>query len=223
MADRKHLVVGVDQHFNDDYKALLEKKYDLTIISFDKLQNYSRSEINLLVFTGGSDVDPSFYGEKVGNKTGIDKKRDEFEAQIYQAYHNTPKLGICRGAQFLTVMNDGKLIQHVNGHCNGNHKIETAEGQIFDITSTHHQMMFPYNLNQSRYELVAWSEFFKSDTYLNGENEEIILPELFLEPEIVYYNKSKSLCIQGHPEFNSCPEKTKNYILQLINKYLITN
>ena len=88
------------------------------------------------------------------------------------------------------------------------------------MTSSHHQMLYPFDLNENDYELIAYSEFFKSSTYLNGNNEEIELPLNFLEPEIVYYKNTNSLCIQGHPEWNHCEEKTSKMCLNLINKYL---
>src|SRR5690606_672745 len=91
----------------------------------------------------------------------------------------------------------------------------------YEITSTHHQMMFPYNLDKIKYEILAWSSKFKSKTYLNGDNEEIKLPEKFVEPEIVFYNDSNSLCIQGHPEMDTCPDKTKLFLLNLIDKKLL--
>jgi carbamoylphosphate synthase small subunit len=131
-----------------------------------------------------------------------------------------PKLGICRGGQFLTVMNGGKMIQDVNNH-SGNHKItHVGSGQVYEITSTHHQMMFPFNLPDHRFELVAHSQYFQSTKYLNGNDEEFDLPKDFLEPEIIYYPESNSLCIQGHPEYNHCPEKTKQWCFKLMDMYL---
>jgi len=221
MQNKKELIIGVDNHFNNDYANFLMSKFNATFVPFNKLKDYSAHQIDFLLFTGGADVNPAYYNEKIGQYTGIDTKRDEEESNMWNNYYRVPKLGICRGAQFLTVMSGGKLVQHVTGH-SGNHTIETQPGSIYEITSTHHQMMYPYNMKEQEFEFIAWSEFFKSNTYLNGENTEITLPDAFLEPEIVYYNKTKSLCIQGHPEFSTCPEKTKNYILQLINKYLIT-
>ena len=183
-------------------------------------------KFDMLLLTGGADVTPSYYGEKTGRQTGINERRDELEHYICKLYRNTPKLGICRGSQFLTVMAGGKLIQHVTGH-GGEHEIQINRAgspgrfSTYRISSTHHQMMYPFSLNKAQYKLLAWSKKFRSDTYLNGDNEEIALPEDFLEPEIVFYEKDKSLCIQGHPEFADTPAETLRLIKSYINTYLM--
>jgi hypothetical protein len=81
-------------------------------------------------------------------------------------------------------------------------------------------MLYPFDLNKKDYELIAYSEYFQSKTYLNGDNEEIELSKDFLEPEIVYYKNTNSLCIQGHPEWSHCERRTSLMCLNLIDKYL---
>ena len=81
-------------------------------------------------------------------------------------------------------------------------------------------MIYPFDLNEKDYELIAYSEYFQSNTYLNGDNEEIELSNNFLEPEIVYYKKTNALCIQGHPEWSHCERRTSSMCLNLIDKYL---
>ena len=90
----------------------------------------------------------------------------------------------------------------------------------YNITSSHHQMLYPFDLKKEYYELIAYSEFYQSKTYLNGDNEEIELSKDFLEPEIVYYKDGNSLCIQGHPEWNHCEKRTSDMCLNLTDKYL---
>jgi hypothetical protein len=114
-------------------------------------------------------------------------------------------------------MSGGKLIQHVTGHTS-THPIEIIGWGDYNIPSTHHQMMFPYNLSKESYEMIAWSSKFLSDTHLNGKNEEITLPSDFLEPEIIRYLKTKSLCIQGHPELGD--SEIQKVTLELIKKFL---
>src|ERR1700677_4699649 len=62
--------------------------------------------ISLVVFTGGADVAPSLYGEEASRETSSYPKRDIFETIVFQKAHSLhkPKVGICRGAQFLNVM-----------------------------------------------------------------------------------------------------------------------
>ena len=147
-------------------------------------------------------------------------KREEKEIDTVQRFRNHSfLLGICRGSQLLTTLSGGKLIQHVEGHCR-DHSMILNNKIRYTITSSHHQMLYPFDLKEKDYELVAYSEYFQSNTYLNGNNEEIELSKDFLEPEIVYYKNTNALCIQGHPEWSHCEKRTSSMGLNLIDKYL---
>lgn len=66
------------------------------------------------LFTGGHDIDPKLYGEdKLPECAEINPDRDALETMAYRyAYdHNVPVLGICRGIQFINVMQGGTLYQ----------------------------------------------------------------------------------------------------------------
>jgi putative glutamine amidotransferase len=72
--------------------------------------------IDALMLAGGSDIDPSMYGqEPVPETTGIVAQRDAIElALITRAIErDIPSLCICRGMQMLNVARGGTLIQHV--------------------------------------------------------------------------------------------------------------
>ena len=147
---------------------------------------------------------------------------------MFNKFSNVPKLGICRGSQFLTVASGGKLIQHVEGHAVGTpHLITVTSNKLgmydykYPMPSTHHQMMFPYNLDTLDYDLIGTSTYFLSPNYVNGNNEFIDVPEDFLEPEIVYYKHTKALAIQGHPEFFNSDPDTTDMCLELISAYLL--
>jgi hypothetical protein len=119
-------------------------------------------------------------------------------------------------------MSGGSLVQHVTGHAiNGTHKIHLMNEEVdIDITSTHHQMMWPFGLDKKDYSILAKSMHDLSKTYLNGDNREKRLPADFIEPEIVYYNKTNCLCIQGHPEYMPKDSVAVKYINVLIKEYL---
>ena len=227
MSKRKINIV-VDEGFDNDYLDFLNIYYNVNVIRFKEVSSGSLfDKIDLLVFTGGADVDPIYYGERTGKYTHTNLRRDEIESNMFDMFYNVPKLGICRGSQFLCVKSGGKLIQHVNNHTS-DHTIKIERGRFepdltYEMTSTHHQMMYPFNLDKNKYNIIGWSEYFRSNTYLNGNNEEIKVPDDFLESEIVYFKDTKSLAVQGHPEFKSVDENTKKKILSLINKYLINN
>lgn len=177
----------------------------------DKIQ-----EAELVIFTGGADINPAIYNEPVSKTTSFSRIRDVQELEAYNACRpDQLKFGICRGAQLLTALAGGKLIQDVNGHCGcGNHRIRLTHNEInneiiskkiisspvFGTNSIHHQMMYPYNLSKDKYIILAVSNENLSDSYLNGNDEQINLPEGFEEPEIIYYPEINSICYQGHPE-----------------------
>lgn len=206
----------------DSYVKFLSEKYDVNVIDCLK---WNGETISLVLFTGGEDVCPQYYSQNVGEYTKYNLERDKFEKEyLFNNFPDVPKLGCCRGSQFLTVLSGGRLIQHVEGHATGQlHAIEMNGpllGNIYNITSTHHQMMYPFKMKEDSYQLVAFSKYFLSGVYLNGDNENIELPKDFLEPEIVYYPKTKSLCIQGHPEMTGCPNDTKDMVFRMIDYFL---
>lgn len=181
-------------------------------------------EADLVLFTGGEDVHPSYYGEDVGKFTSTNYDRDRSENKAFREarLYNKLCLGICRGNQLLTVLSGGQLIQHVTNHAiAGTHKIHLMNEDVdIDITSTHHQMIWPFYLNKKDYDILAKSTRDLSTTYLNGDNKQKRLPSDFVECEIVYYKKTNCLCIQGHPEIMEKTSSAVKYVNVLIREYL---
>ena len=226
MQEKSKVNIFFPNNDGNQFKTFLEGLFPDKEVNIVK--NWKDTPLSLIVFTGGEDVTPSFYGENVGKHTFTNTMRDQNEFDIFHTiFYGTPKLGICRGAQFLTVAAGGKLIQHVEGHRNTTDKItlSSEHGEyIIEVPSDHHQMMFPYNLNKTKYEILGHSTYFKSSVYLNGENENIVLPNNFLEPEIVYYSDYNSLAIQSHPEWISNPaDKSLQVIYNIIRKTILKN
>jgi gamma-glutamyl-gamma-aminobutyrate hydrolase PuuD len=211
-------IVIADDASSLDYVSYLNEKFDVIVHKTNDVTN--PKDIDLVLFTGGEDVNPQYYGEQIGKYTGMNSNRDKKEIDTFHKFRNhSLLLGICRGSQLMTVLSNGKLIQHVEGH-GRDHSMVVNGSLKYQITSSHHQMLYPFDLNKKDYELIAYSEYFQSNTYLNGDNEEIELPKNFLEPEIVYYKNTNALCIQGHPEWGHCEKRTSNMCLNLIDKYL---
>ena len=204
---------------NSAYIKFLSEVVDIVTVPAN---TWDGDSVDLALFIGGQDVLPSLYGEELGANTQCSKDRDDYESKyMYNRLStHTPKLGICRGAQFLTVYAGGKLIQDVSGHAGiASHPITFAPqygiGEI-PMTSTHHQMMYPYDLREDKYDVIATSTYYLSNKYHDGNNENIELPDNFMECEIVHYPHRNSLAIQGHPESDSYYSDYKNIILDLI-------
>ena len=78
-----------------------------------------------ILFTGGSDITPSLYGEEKDKNCGkTNFKRDEIEAEIFKAFYRTekPVFGICRGMQFINVCLGGSIYQDISDIQKDKHK-----------------------------------------------------------------------------------------------------
>lgn len=172
-------------------------------------------DANIVLFTGGEDVDPSIYGKEKHPRTHSNIDRDNRELEIFKKIKpNQLALGICRGSQFLCAVNGGILIQDCAGHAMFETHEITNGSIIASITSTHHQMQYPFLMKDSDYDLLFWARPNRSH-YYEGDG----VKEVPYESEIVYYHaegKPKSLAIQGHPEMMR-PEAP---IIELLNKLL---
>lgn len=104
-----------------------------------------------ILFTGGKDIDPRYYGEEIDEKCGeIDNIRDEFEISLYckAAKQDMPILGICRGTQLINICEGGKCHQHIAGHDNTTHSVKINRDSLLykiigkdelSVNSFHHQ------------------------------------------------------------------------------------
>lgn len=175
-------------------------------------------EADLVLFTGGEDVTPSLYGEYAHPTTYYNNSRDTSEIKIYEKALKLDKkfIGICRGSQFLCVMSGGKLIQHMSHP--SNHMINMYDGEPLEVTSSHHQMMYPFNLPDKHYSILGWTEGL-SRMHLGGNNEEMVLPSN-MEPEIVYFKDTWSLCIQSHPEWQGLNHPTVLKLQEILEMHL---
>ncbi len=163
--------------------------------------------VDSILLWGGSDICTGFYdnGKYVGSSgPGVATERDLFEWHLLrEAYQNNiPIIGVCRGAQLACVFSGGELIQHVTGH-HTHHEIKTYDNFTLNVTSSHHQMMFPYYLEAEDYDLLAWCESPLSTVYqpANKGHCQDMEKQIYSEPEIVYFSKTKALAIQSHPEW----------------------
>jgi len=182
-------------------------------------EDFKWDDIKLVVFTGGPDVDPNIYKHPKHPSTISDLQRDKMDSEYYftARRNEIPIVGICRGAQFLTVMNGGTLIQDVFNHAiSGTHTIIDREGNRIEVTSTHHQMMNP----SGKYELLAWASGL-SPVYYTGHGKWYPKNNKHIEPEVVWFPKSKSLAVQYHPEKMNKDTLGYQYFQNLLKEYVL--
>ncbi len=165
----------------------------------------SVEDADVVVFIGGVDVDPRMYGQQIIMETQMPSvARDNLECLVYlQAQaKGIPCIGICRGAQFLHVVNGGSLWQDVDGHGGPDHFIVDQEDMVrVKATSLHHQML----QYKDGMEVVATSEssictYMKDDTTI-VEGQQWLRAED--EIEAGAYWDTKCFFVQGHPEVGS--------------------
>lgn len=100
---------------------------------------------DLVVFTGGEDINPELYHEAPIEGIRFNKKRDDYEKSMFNQARNygIPMVGICRGAQLLNVLCGGRLWQHVDNHTSSHYLTDVITNEVTLVTSTHHQQMRP--------------------------------------------------------------------------------
>lgn len=162
-------------------------------------------EADVVVFSGGEDVDPLLYGEMPHRTTYFNKNRDDYEKKVFYECRKSKKFmfGICRGAQFLHVMNGGKLWQNVQGHGGRSHMIVDLEtDERVEATSIHHQMLRD---NASLVVVAVCEE--QISTVFESQMTNITLKgptanEMEIEAGYYPYN-GPCFFVQGHPEVGS--------------------
>jgi len=185
----------------------------------------SLDQADIIIFNGGADIGTSLYNEKpIGRGIPYNpSQRDINEVEVFRLHPNTFKLGICRGAQFLNVMNGGTLWQDVDRHTRDHPIIDTRTGEKIPATSTHHQMMRP---NRKDGVVIATAdEATRKDAAGDHWNSRsgAFFEDDHKDTEIVWYPSTRSLCIQGHPEYvpdSHFAEYCRNLIINCMNEVL---
>lgn len=94
--------------------------------------------VDKLVLTGGQNVEPIHYQEKLLiDSSNYFPERDRFELALIEAAHHQEKpiFGICRGLQLYNVAQGGSLHQEVLGHWQENTGNQPSQGLYFPIES----------------------------------------------------------------------------------------
>jgi len=179
-------------------------------------------EADLVLFTGGEDIDPSLYGHPKHNMTHSNLNRDHDEAAFFKLALNDKKkiLGIGRGAQLICVMAGGNLIQHQENP-GFIHTMYTSDNDypLIRTTSTHHQSQDPHSVLGMSYDILAWTENAVGKKE-NGYYQAFLTKR---DIEIVYYRNIDALAIQGHPEYVADDPNmmlSMSYHYKLLDKFM---
>ena len=176
-------------------------------------------DADLVQLIGGADVTPALYGNAPHPETCSNLLTDQSSLIVFNRATRAgiPMVGICRGGQFLNVMNGGRMYQDVDRHAiGGTHECtDLTTGEVYQVTSTHHQMMIPSEIG----ELVGATMLssFRKETDTEGN---IIRHEGdHQDTEVVWYPGTNSLCFQPHPELVGKDHECQVWYFELIKRY----
>ncbi len=181
-----------------------------------------------LLLSGGADVHPAIYGkESDTSRCGfIDIERDAYELAAYKRARETgmPVLGICRGLQYINVMEGGTLFIDLptdkntgNLHRIGDedwseHRVKIVEGSMLDGYLSDNEAMVASNHHQGIEHLahtlrpIAYSEDSLIEAFETKQNDGNFL-----------------LAVQWHPEWvehgNTFSQKIARLYLDAAAKY----
>lgn len=182
-------------------------------------------DADLLQFTGGPDVSPALYKQRFHKTTHIDAKRDTTDLKFFNLAinHHVPMAGICRGAQFLNVMNGGALYQNVDGHqIAGTHTVvDHYHKDNFQATSTHHQMMIPAEGAFVIGTALESKVRTRMPSNAGAPIDSVGASKDYPDAEVVYYAGTNCLCFQPHPEHPGHTQLKLRYF-NMLDEFLLS-
>jgi len=177
-------------------------------------------EADVIQFIGGADVTPQLYGEQSHPRTGHDPQADLHSELLYKKaiMLQKPCIGICRGAQYLNVVNGGKMYQDVDGHAKyGTHIMyEDWTKREIAVSSTHHQMMRPAEEGQ----VICWADEATYKENVGEDGEVVRYTGDDRDVEVVFYEEAQDLCFQPHPEMMDRNHECQEYYFELLERLL---
>jgi len=175
-------------------------------------------KFKLVLFTGGEDVNPSLYNEESPKgMCSFNTSRDLFEMMVFKhaLKHGVKMAGICRGAQFLAVMDGGRLMHHLNGHAGVLHGFECQKDDVIrKVNSLHHQMIIPSESSIA----VGWSNNKLSRRYYG--NWDRVVRWKGPEVEAVLMPKILSCGVQWHPEMMLKGSEGHRFFYEMVKNLL---
>lgn len=170
-------------------------------------------ESDIVVFKGGADISPQYYGQRPHPTTYFDTTRDKQDEWVFDHSDGKFRVGICRGGQFLNVMSGGGMYQDVDNHAiQGTHvALDVRSKRLISVTSTHHQMMDP---SDEAVILMTARISHRRETDITIDKG----PFAKADTEACWYEHTRSLCYQPHPEYVN-GEKCRDHFFDLVEEF----
>lgn len=211
------------------YEGMM-KDMGFDVVAIDSVHDVCKDVIeqcDLIMFTGGADVNPHMYGQVKHPRTFCNDAYDDLCDKVYDIAIELqkPLVGICRGSQYLCVKAGGELYQDVGGHASTmGHMITDKFDNTYHVTSTHHQMMKLDNAT-CEFELVAHASLDCFKEYMQPlgtpEDEQKPIGETVWapDPEVVFFPEINALAVQFHPEMGFAYDSLEAFQVYM-NKYI---
>jgi gamma-glutamyl-gamma-aminobutyrate hydrolase PuuD len=191
---KKRIGIGYNAFVGCFAQAFDLKAKDIDVITtWREARNY-----DLVILSGGEDIDPSIYNEENVAAYGVNPYRDEQESNILMYALDSPRtkiLAVCRGHQLVNGRLGGKL-----------HQDYASEG--FAPHNGHHELVFANGVNENNSVIY---KFFNGKTIVSCHHQAVkkIADSSFnLKPIASYQGvneaveSSKIISVQFHPEFD---------------------
>jgi len=141
----------------------------------NNMDKYFKQHIDLVVLTGGNNINPELYLDH-SHLEDIYDERDDCEIKMIglSIENKIPILGICRGFHLLNIYFGGKLSHNMKNHVNIYHTLE-SKSKLIDgqkVNSFHNQAIIKEGLSR-KLEVLAVTSDNTIESFI--EREKMIL------------------------------------------------
>lgn len=174
----------------------------IPISNFSDLQKYKSMKIDGIILSGGNDVNPLLYEDKIKEELDLVEERDVIEKEIIKLAidKNIPLLGICRGMQMINIYFNGKLSK-VQGHVKEKHQLKIIDEKFKKIIGNSIVTNSYHNWGIKHKDLAPQMKSF-------AESEDGLI-------EGIYHPKYSILGLQWHPERKNTDQEKINKLIKL--------
>lgn len=190
---------------------------------FDSESCADINQANILFMGGDGNVSPELFDLAPKDGYGNNVEKDVDYVHCFNKALRKPniKMIICvnYGAIIASAMAGCSLILETTNHkIQGLHKINGKKGEYL-VPSNHTQMIYPYNLKNSDYEIIMRSSI-KSDVYI-GTEIPLTETDSFEEPEYILFKNFNKPVLAIMPDISKMRLNTRTVRMtnDLINKY----